>query len=498
MKMNNAVHATPIPFYTVLIVYLVAMGLIGLYSSKKTTSLSEFFVMNAKAGTVISGLSYFATQYSMSTFMGVPATIYKVGYAGLAVSVPGLVFSMIIPAIFIGGKLIVLGKKYNFLTMADYLSDRYESPSIRILLAVLMIIFLIPNMGAQTIGAGIIVNIFTGLPVWVGIVGMGLIVIAYCMAGGIRGVMITDAVQGSLMVGTAIVAFILTVKMGGGLSNINQTLANTNPEMLSFPGTGNYMPWQNYLSQIVMWSFFTMGQPQLFTRFFAMKDHKVMFKAVLLGTAGMWLAATLIEWAGVNAAVVNPGLLGSDIDNIIPLILQKGLSPIMASLFIAGIVAAGMSSIDSLLIITTGAVTRDLYQKVINKEATDDQVMKMSKVVTVIIGIVVIIFGVTRPGTIFQIILFAFGGMGAFVIPVLSGLYWKRSTSAGAISSVVVTVVLMIAITFFFKDLAFGFHPLIISSVVGALTMYIVSMMTQAPTDETIERHFNYMPKQSS
>lgn len=496
--MNNTVQATPLPFYIVLSLYLLAMGFIGWYSSKKTTSLSEFFVMNAKAGTLLSGLSYFATQYSMSTFMGVPATIYKVGYAGLAISVPGLVFSMIVPAILMGRKLIILGKKYNFLTMADYLSDRYESSSIRVLLAFLMLLFLIPNMGAQTIGAGIIVNVFTGLPVWVGIVGMGIIVIAYCMAGGIRGVMITDAVQGSLMVGTAIVAFILTIRMGGGLSNINQTLASTNTDMLSFPGTDNYMPWQNYLSQIVLWSFFTMGQPQLFTRFFAMKNHKVMFKAVLLGTAGMWLAATLIEWSGVNAAIVNPGLVGADIDNIIPLILQKGLSPFISSLFIAGIVAAGMSSIDSLLIITTGAVTRDLYQKIINKNATDDQVMKMSKVVTVIIGIVVIIFGVTRPGTIFQIILFAFGGMGAFVIPVLFGLYWKKATITGAISSIIVTVTLMIALTFGFKNLAFGFHPLIISSIVGALTMFLVSLMTQAPTEKTIDRHFNYMQKQSS
>lgn len=496
--MTDTIQATPLPFYTVLFFYLVALGFIGWYSAKRTTSLSEFFVMNAKAGTLISGLSYFATQYSMSTFMGVPATIYGVGYAGLAVSVPGLVFSMIIPAILMGRKLIVLSKQHNFLTMADYLSDRYESTNIRVLLAVLMIFFLIPNMGAQTIGAGIIVNIFTGLPVWVGIVGMGILVIVYCMFGGIRGVMVTDAVQGGLMIGTAVVAFFLTLKMGGGMSNINESLANLDTSFLSFPGANNYMPWQNYLSQIVLWSFFTMGQPQLFTRFFAMKDHKTMFRAVLLGTAGMWFAATLIEWSGVNAIIVNAGLTGADVDNIIPLILQKGLNPFMASLFIAGIVAAGMSTIDSLLIITTGAVTRDLYQKVINKEATDDQVMKMSKYVTVIIGIIVIIFGVTRPGTIFQIILFAFGGMGAFVIPVLFGLYWKRATSTGAIASVVVTVVLMIALTFGLNNLSFGFHPLIISSIIGTITMVVVSMMTQAPTEETLDKHFNYMPKQSS
>lgn len=236
-----------------------------------------------------------------------------------------------------------------------------------------------------------------------------------------------------------------------------------------------------------------MGQPHLFTKFFAMKDQKVMFKAVILGTLGMWFAATLIEWSGVNASVFITGLVGKESDNVVPMILQRGLNPFISSLFIAGIVAAGMSTIDSVLIMSTGAITRDLYQKVINKKATDDEIMNISKYVTVVIGIIVILFGIYRPASIFQIILFAFGGMGAFVIPVLFGMYWKRSTLPGAISSVIVTVVLMILITFKFKSWALGFHPLIVSALVGTVVMVVVSLMTKAPSDLTIERHFNYM-----
>ena len=208
------VAPTPVPFFIMVGLYLLSMAAIGIYAAKRTTNLREFFVMNAKAGAILSGLAYFSTQYSMSTFMGVPGTCYKVGYSGLAVSVPGLVFSMIIPALFVGRKLIALGKKHKFLTMADYLGDRYDSQGIRVLLALMMLFFLIPLMGAQTIGAGVIVNVFTGLPYWVGVVAMGVIVIFYCMSGGIRGAILTDAVQGTLMVGTAIVTFILSVAMG--------------------------------------------------------------------------------------------------------------------------------------------------------------------------------------------------------------------------------------------------------------------------------------------
>ena len=129
------------------------------------------------------------------------------------------------------------------------------------------------------------------------------------------------------------------------------------------------------------------------------------------------------------------------------MILQRGLNPFLASLFIAGIVAAGMSTIDGILVTTTGAVTRDIYQKIVNKKATDESIMKLSKVVTVLIGLVVILFGVFQPGSIFEINLFAFSGMAVFVVPILFGMYWKESTAPGAIAAVAVGVIALLSFT---------------------------------------------------
>ena len=493
--MNGAIQPSPIPFYSVLVIYLGIMAFIGWYASRKTSSLGDFFVLSGKAGVIVSGIAYFSTQFSMGTFLGTPGTIYGVGYAGMAISVPGAVFCMILPAILIGRKLITLGHEYGFLTMADYLTDRYHSKSMSGVLGVMMLFFLIPMMGAQIIGAGVIVHVFTGLPEWAGVVGMGIIVILYCMAGGMKGAMMTDVIQGSLMIGTAIVTFVVSIVMGGGFENINHTLQNMNEAYLTFPGANGYMPWTYYVSNIVLWSFFTMGQPHLFTKFFAMKDHKTMFKAVLLGTGGMFLSATLIEWAGVNGIASIQNI--EKADQIVPMILQRGLNPFLASIFISGIVAAGMSTIDGILVTTTGAVTRDIYQKLINKKATDESVMKLSKVVTVLIGIIVICFGVFQPGSIFEINLFAFSGMAVFVVPILFGMYWKKSTAKGAIAAVVVGVVALLCFTLIpsVKAMEFGFHALFPSTILGAITMVIVSNMTQAPPQETIERHFAIFQK---
>ena len=490
--MNGAavIQPSPIPFYTVLVLYLGIMAFIGWYAGRKTNSIGDFFVLSGKAGVVVSGIAYFSTQFSMGTFLGTPGTIYGVGYAGMAISVPGAVFCMILPALLIGRKLITLGHKYGFLTMADYLTDRYHSKKMSGVLGVMMLFFLVPMMGAQIIGAGVIVHVFTGLPEWVGVVGMGIIVILYCMTGGMKGAMMTDVIQGSLMIATAVVTFIVSVVMGGGFSNINHTLQSMNEAYLTFPGANGYMPWTYYVSNIVLWSFFTMGQPHLFTKFFAMKDHKTMFKAILLGTAGMFFSATLIEWAGVNGIASIQNI--EKADQIIPMILQRGLNPFLASIFIAGIVAAGMSTIDGILVTTTGAVTRDIYQKIINKDATDETVMKLSKVVTVIIGIIVICFGVFQPGSIFEINLFAFSGMAIFVVPILFGIYWKKATAKGAIAAVIVGIISLLLFTLnpSVKALAMGFHALFPTTIIASIVMIVVSKFTETPPQETIDRHF--------
>ena len=134
----------------------------------------------------------------------------------------------------------------------------------------------------------------------------------------------------------------------------------------------------------------------------------------------------------------------------------------------------------------------DIYQKIINKDATDETVMKLSKVVTVIIGIIVICFGVFQPGSIFEINLFAFSGMAIFVVPILFGIYWKKATAKGAIASVIVGIISLLLFTLnpSVKALAMGFHALFPTTIIASIVMIVVSKFTETPPQETIDRHF--------
>ncbi|HAT8011497.1 sodium:solute symporter family protein [Citrobacter rodentium] len=490
-NLSEMLHPEPIPFYTTLILFLLLLGFIGWQAARSTKFLSDFLVMSGKAGAVVGGFAYFASQYSMSTFMGVPAMTYSTGFAGMSVSVPGLAFSMIIPVLFVGRKLMLLGRRYNMLTMSDYLSDRYESQAIRGLHAVMSIIFLLAMMGAQTVGAGVILHTFTGLPEWIGVVAMGVIVVLYCMTGGMTGAMMTDVLQGALMVATAVVTFVVSVQAGGGMEAITAKMAQTMPTHLTHPGTNNDFPWQTYVSMIVMWSFFTIGQPTLFTKFFTMNSYRTMFKAVILGTLGMLFSATMIEWSGVNASTFIHGLTKKDADFIVPLILEQNVSPWISALLITGIVSAGMSTISALLVVCTGGITRDIYQNMFNPAATQQQILKLSRWFTIIVGVAAVIIGIMKPAGIFSLIRFAFGGLGIWVAPVILGMYWKRATRAGAICSVIIGEVVYVAMKLWWPGLAFGFDPLIVCWAFTMVVMIAISMMTTPATVATLERHFS-------
>ena len=162
---------------------------------------------------------------------------------------------------------------------------------------------------------------------------------------------------------------------------------------------------------------------------------------------------------------------------------------------VAGIFSAGMSTISSLLLTSTSAVSRDLYQRILKRDATDEDTLKMSRVVTVVLGIIAIGIGILKPGSIFTIILFAFGGLGIWAAPIICGMYWKRTTTTGVFASVIVGEVFYFLLLTQFKSLSFGFNPLIVAWLLTMLVLIGVSLFTKPVSDATIRRHFDDLDK---
>ncbi|MGH8247396.1 MAG: sodium:solute symporter family transporter, partial [Gammaproteobacteria bacterium] len=237
-KVDPSIAVTPSVgiFVTVQVVYLLGLAVLAAVSYRKTGTLAEFLVMGRSAGAFLTGTAYFATQFSMSSLVGVPGEIYSIGFAGLGIILSIAMFSMAFGVLVAGRKLQALSGALDLMTLPDYIASRYDSRVARLLCALVIIFFLIPYLAAQLVGAGIIFNVFTGSSYEVGAVLMGVVVIAYCLLGGMRATVLTDALQGMLMVAAAVTTFIAVMVKGGGLERIMSQLAATNPGAMSFPG----------------------------------------------------------------------------------------------------------------------------------------------------------------------------------------------------------------------------------------------------------------------
>jgi sodium/pantothenate symporter len=150
-----------------------------------------------------------------------------------------------------------------------------------------------------------------------------------------------------------------------------------------------------------------------------------------------------------------------------------------------------MSTISALLVVATGGITRDIYQNIFRPQASPNQILALSRWITVLLGVAAIVIGIMKPAGIFALIRFAFGGLGIWVAPVILGMYWKRATLAGAISSVILGELAYVAMKLWFPQLSFGFDPLIICWSFTMVVMVVVSLFTRPVSDATIKRHFD-------
>jgi sodium/pantothenate symporter len=478
-----------ITFLAVQALYLLCLAGLASVSYRRTGSVGDFFVMGRSAGAFLTGVAYFATQFSMSSLVGVPGEIYSIGFAGLGIILSIAMLSMAFGVFVAGGRLHALGSAFDLMTLPDYLATRYDSDLVRFLGAAAIIAFQVPYLAAQVIGAGVIFNVFTGAAYETGVLLMGGIVIAYCMAGGMRATILTDALQGVLMVVAAIAIFAVVSEKGGGLSHIMARLSDQNPGAMSFPGHPNAaFTWKQYVSQILMWTLFSIGQPQLVNKYLVARSYRSLINGSVLSGIAMTLTCATVWTTGVMAMVVAPGIQRPDW--VMPTLLALVASPLIASLFQAGILSAGMSTVSSLLIVVGGAFSRDIYQKLIRPEASDRSILRLSRLMIVAVGAIVLLLGVLRPATIFRLVLFAWSGTGILAVPILAGLYWRRATKEGAAAGILAGLAALLLVSFLRPAWGLGFHPVVVSSAVAAAALVGTSLLSAKRSGSQLEKHF--------
>jgi len=435
----------------ILVVYLLINLLIGFLSGRSQKKaaggfLEQYFLGGRSMGGVVLAMTLVATYTSASSFLGGPglATSWGLSQCWVAAIQIGATF---LTLGVLGKKLGIISRRIGAVTISDYLRARYESPFVVICCSVLLILFFITQMIAQFIGGATLIQSVTGIPYKASLLFFAVVVILYTTVGGFKAVVMTDAVQGFIMsVGTFLLLFFV-IRAGGGMENVVSYLDANNPgwDILT---KGEYGREIASLSPGYLLSFWilvgvgVLGLPQTAVRCMGFKDTRSMHRAMLVGTVVVGFLMIGMHLAGVLCAPLLDGVEMASTDAVIPYVVLNHLPVWAAGLFLAAPLAAVMSTVDSLLILASATLIKDLYRhygrkKAVSAKEAEHRLSKTSTLFTFVIGIITFLIALSPPDIIVWINLFAMGGLEAtFFWPLIGGLYWKKGNDTAAVCSI--------------------------------------------------------------
>lgn len=465
-----------------LVIFLLSFVVIGFWANRYVQStdsfLQEYFLGGRQLGGFVLAMTIIATYGSASSFIGGPGVAYTKGLGWVLLSMAQLPAGYFVLMV-LGKKFAIIAKRKHYVTIIDFLKDRYQSNLIVLLAALSIIIFLFSSMTAQWVGGARLIESLTGLSYTVSLLLFAVSVLVYVIIGGFRAVALSDTVQGMIMLAGTILLLIGTIIAGGGLTNIMNELAAENPYFLSPFGA------ERDLSPLYVSSFWILvgvgvvGLPQIAVRAMSYKEAKAMHKAIIIGTMVIGTIMFGMHFIGVLARAVLPGIeIG---DKVMPLLAMEVLPPFVAGLVLAAPMAAIMSTVNALLILVSSTVVKDVYLNFIKKEATERHIKRTSLMVTTAIGLAVVFFALKPPDLLVWLNLFSFGGLeSVFIWPIIFGLYWSKGNKYGAILSMVVGMGSYIVFDRLYPN-PLGLHTVVLPVLLSLLAFVLGSFMIRVP-----------------
>lgn len=474
-----------IPIFIYILAILIIAWQTGKHKHKAGKFMEEYFIGSRSMGGLVLAMTLISSYVGASSFIGGPGVAYNLGLSWVflaCIQIPTAFFTLGI----LGKKLAIISRKINGVTITDYLRARYESNLVIVLASLMMLIFFIGTIVAQFVGGARLFESVTGLSYNFGLILFTAVVIIYTTFGGFRAVTITDAIQGIVMLLATGLLFFIILEKGNGMENIMQTLLKTNPNLLT-PDSNGAVSKPFILSFWMLVGVGILGLPVTKVRCMGFKDSKAMHRAMIIGTSIVGILMLGMHLVGVMGAAVEPGVEVGD--KIIPILAIKNMHPILAGVFIAGPLAAIMSSVDSLLIMSSAAIVKDLYINYIDKNPSESKIKKLSFATSLLLGIIVFVLALNPPKLLVWINLFALAGQeAAFFCPILFGLYWKRANATGAAVSMIFSVVFYLY-TVIMNIKIMNMHQ-IVPTIVFSVLLFTIGSYFGKPNSEKVNELF--------
>lgn len=437
--------------------YFALLFWIGVWASRKIKDLKDYYVAGKQLNYWLVSFSSRATGESGWLLLGLTGMGFAVGLHAFWV-VLGEVMGVTLCWVFLTQRFKVLSDRYDSITVTDYFATRLRDTGhiIRIVATLILVVFVTSYVSAQFVACGKAFKGFLGLSYTHGVL-LGMAIVAfYTVAGGFVAVAWSDLVQGLLMLLGLIAVPIIAIIAAGGWGSTLTQIHQLDPSLLSIWGKHGW-GWSSALSAagLVAIGFGFLGSPQLFVRFIAVKDREELRRGSIVAVLFTVLANVGAVLAGMaGRALIAPGqalfsqkaVLLADKEMILPALSNTLFPTLLAGCLIAIVLAAIMSTADSLLVLVSSAVVRDTYQKIFKPELSTASLTKLSRYVTFGLCLVALLPTFQEKSFVFDLVLFAWTGLtSAFCPPLILSLFWARLTRAGTVAGMLSGLFLTIA-----------------------------------------------------
>ncbi len=494
---------------------LVVIG-IGIYYAKRANkSSNEYFLGGRSLGPWVTAMSAEASDMSGWLLMGLPGVAYWCGLADAAWTAIGLMigtyFNWLITAKRLRRYSVKAG---NSITLPEFFSNRFKEKSkiVSTLAALFILVFFTVYASSCFVTCGkLFSTLFGASYVSMMIVG-AVFVLLYTLLGGFLAESASDFMQGVVMFFALVSVVVIAVVSAGGFGAVLDN-AKSIPGFFEFFGLGNPVTDANGVQQVVdgvpqfgeakpygllsvfsmlAWGLGYFGMPQVLLRFMAIRKEGELKMSRRIAMVWVVISLAVAVFIGIAGRYLFPTahLTKGAAENIFITMSQSFLPPIFAGLVMAGILAATISSSDSYLLIAASAFGKNIYQGIAKKNATDKQVMTMSRIALLAIAIIAAVIAIDEDSIIFNIVSFAWAGFGATFGPLmLFSLFWRRTNRAGAIAGMVGGAAMVFIWKLCISTLggAFAIYELLPAFIFSSICIVVVSLLTAPPSQEVVD-----------
>lgn len=500
--------------------YMLIVILIGVYFAKRAQSSSDnYFLGGRSLGPWVAAMSAEASDMSGWLLMGLPGVAYWSGIADAAWTAIGLAVGTYINWLIVSKRLraysIVSG---DAITVPDFLSRRFRENK-KVILAIsagFIIVFFTVYAASCFVTCGKLFSGLFGFNYHSMLLVGAVFILVYTMLGGFLAESVSDFMQAIVMIVALVSVFAFGLAKAGGIGNVIEN-AKAIPGYFSLTQTASPITDANGVQQAsgntpmfgdaqpygfltilstLSWGLGYFGVPQVLLRFMAIRKGSDLKRSRRIATVWVLISLSAAVFIGVMGRTLLPVdsalATKSGAENVFANISQLLFHPIVAGIVMAGILAATISSSDSYLLIAVSAVSKNLYEGIIKKDAKDKQVMWVSRIVLLVIAAIGLVIAWDENSVIFEVVSFAWSGFGATFGPlILFSLFWKRVNRPGAIAGMLGGGAMVFIWKLLLKPLGgiFSIYELLPAFLFSSVLIVVVSLLTEKPSAE-IEEDF--------